>query len=324
MKDKIPLLIFIMVALIFAPILLTATPLEANNESTSLSLEPSEIEIPYLDLEEGSTLIPIKLKIYNVHNLREFSLSLDYDMNILEYIKGEMDLLFYNTVGGWRGNEFRGRLSEAFSGSDTMFIYSFKVLRSGLTQIRFTNTRLIDESGSTIPHTISGCTVEVLSLDEWIDGKYAELKGKYDALLVNYTEIKAECETIKSDYDSLNSSFTSLQTSYNDLQITYNSLKADYDSLKANHESLQIDYNSLKTSYDKLRTDYDGLKSSYDSLSRDYNVLESKYQLISELGELGTTRSLMYIFIITTVLFIAITVYSARRKLGKFRKWIIS
>lgn len=320
MKDKVPLLLFIIVALIFVPILLTANPLGANSGSTSLSLEPSVIKVPFLELEHAD-VISVDLDIYNIHNLKKFLFILKFDGEILEFYGKQAGDWGYS--GSMSTNPLSpnmlavsGELSAGreISGSGTFFRFAFKVLRTGSTRILLEETEIIDVDGSSIPHTVSGNRIEVLPLEVWVDGEYAELKEKYDVLSVNYSEILAKYETLNATYKTLNSSFASLQKSYNDLQTTYNSLKADHDSLKASHESLQMDHNSLKTSYEKLRSDYDGLKSSHDLLSRDYNILESKYRVISELGELGTTRSLMYIFITTTIIFIVTTIYFAKRK----------
>ncbi|KPV64172.1 MAG: hypothetical protein AOA65_1057 [Candidatus Bathyarchaeota archaeon BA1] len=70
----------------------------------------------------------------------------------------------------------------------------------------------------------------------------------------------------------------------------------------------------IRAGYNKLSSDYSSLKSIHDSLSIDYKDLKSKYQVIGELGELGATRSLMYVFMITTITLLSITVYFAKRK----------
>jgi hypothetical protein len=63
-------------------------------------------------------------------------------------------------------------------------------------------------------------------------------------------------------------------------------------------DNLLLQYAYLNSSYNELKSDYDGLKSKHDALTSD----------------LGTTRNLSYVFIMTTIVFIATTVYLATRK----------
>lgn len=139
-------------------------------------------------------------------------------------------------------------------------------------------------------------------------------ESQINTLQSQINELNNELNDLKNKNTELSSQLSDLQMTYDNLDRDYEGLERDHDSLKASHDSLQTDHNSLETDYTSLQTEYNSLKSSYDSLTRDYNGLESKYQVISELGELGTTRSLMYIFLITTSLFIATTIYFARRK----------
>ena len=105
---------------------------------------------------------------------------------------------------------------------------------------------------------------------------------------------------------------------YEDLQITYNQLLADYNSLLSSYNTFQTDYDSLQTSYNNLQTNYDSLNSTYHTLLSDhsplqasFNELKSKYEFG---GEMANALNLMYVFIETTVIFSATTIYFLLRK----------
>ncbi len=105
---------------------------------------------------------------------------------------------------------------------------------------------------------------------------------------------------------------------YEDLQVTYNQLLADYDSLVSSYNTLHTDYDSLQTSYNNLQTNYDSLNSTYHTLLSDhsslqasFNELKSKYEFG---GEMANALNLMYVFIETTVIFVATTIYFVLRK----------
>ena len=57
---------------------------------------------------------------------------------------------------------------------------------------------------------------------------------------------------------------------------------------------------------------YYDLQDMYNQLQSDYNDLKSKYDTLTD--DLGTTRNMSYVLIITTIVFIATTVYLATRK----------
>lgn len=101
-----------------------------------------------------------------------------------------------------------------------------------------------------------------------------------------------------------NKTYGELQSESHILWYNFTSLRIEHDGYKATHSHSNNQYNSLNSSYNSL-------KSSYDSLQRDYNDLKSTYQTV---GEPVTIRNLMYIFIITTIVFICTTAYVALRK----------
>ncbi|TET19474.1 hypothetical protein E3J74_06230 [Candidatus Bathyarchaeota archaeon] len=60
--------------------------------------------------------------------------------------------------------------------------------------------------------------------------------------------------------------------------------------------------------YEELRNDYQVLNSTYWSLQENYTKLESQYS-----GELGSTRNMMYVLIVTTVVSVASVFILIRR-----------
>ena len=162
---------------------------------------------------------------------------------------------------------------------------------------------------------------------------YSNLWDDYNTLLANYNALNSSYYGLKSSYETLNSTYYDLLDTYDELQSDYNSLQESYNTLDADHNTLQSTYNSLLTNYTNLQGDYDSVCSDYDTLEADYNSMESSYNNLetsynslnstcNELeskhdtltADLGTTRNLSYILIITTIVFIATTVFFAIRK----------
>jgi len=119
---------------------------------------------------------------------------------------------------------------------------------------------------------------------------YDELLNLYNELLVNYS---------------------TLQDDYNQLLTNYDALNLTYSSLVAEHGTMQTNYNSLNSSYESLMASYNSLTTVYDSLQEFYTYIKTKYD--ASIGELNIIRNLMYIFIITTVIFVATTIYLRKK-----------
>lgn len=135
---------------------------------------------------------------------------------------------------------------------------------------------------------------------------YEDLQVKYNDLLAKYNDLSSKYNKLLADYNDLSSRFKSLETSYTSLRKDYDSLKASYNSLKSSNEKLQADYKTLQSEYDALEGEFKALDSTYKSLLADYNDLKLKYE--AGMGELGSTRTLMYVFVVTTIVFIATTI----------------
>ena len=109
-----------------------------------------------------------------------------------------------------------------------------------------------------------------------------------------------------------NKAYEELQVAYSDLLDDYNTLIATYDNLLDDYDSVCSDYDTLEADYDSMESSYNNLETSYNSLNSTCNELESKHDTLT--ADLGTTRNLSYILIITTIVFIATTVFFAIRK----------
>ena len=119
---------------------------------------------------------------------------------------------------------------------------------------------------------------------------YEELSNLYNELLVNYSTLQADYNQLLTDHDSLN--------------LTYSSLVAE-------HSLMQTNYNILNSSYEFLTVSYNALTLNYDSLQEDHTYIKTKYD--ASIAELNIFRTLMYIFAITTAIFVATTVYFRKK-----------
>jgi len=129
----------------------------------------------------------------------------------------------------------------------------------------------------------------------------------------NAVTVKACPSTPCPDYVALNATYHALLANYSDLLDYYNELLGSHDSLVNNFDSLNSSYYGLQSSYDSLNSTYYDLLDVYNQLKSDYDDFESKHDTLT--GDLGTARNLSYLFIITTIVFIATTAYLAIRKL---------
>jgi hypothetical protein len=149
---------------------------------------------------------------------------------------------------------------------------------------------------------------------------YSNLRSSYDSLLANYSTLLADEARLLSEHDALLSNYNSLSANYNSLLADYNALTANYNSLLINYNNLynlysifRANYTSLLGSFDSLSSNYNGLRTDYDSLESNYRGLKTSYD--NSLGELALTRDVLYVFVASTIVFVATTLYFALRKL---------
>lgn len=202
-------------------------------------------------------------------------------------------------------------------GNHTIRVYSF-VSNYGSASFNFTFE--ITEYVPSLEYVALNATYYAL-LANYTDllGNCSSLTADYSSLLVNYTTLLADHDALLNEHNSLLSDYNSLSANYNSLIANYNALSANYNSMLtnynnlhslyslflANYTSLQGYFNSLSSNYDTLRTDYDSLESNYHGLKTNYDAL---------LGELSTTRNVTYVFIASTIILAATTVYLFQRK----------
>lgn len=166
-----------------------------------------------------------------------------------------------------------------------------------------------------------------------LNASYYVLQAQYNELFGNYSSLLSEYNSLLVQYENLLTNYNSLSANYNDLSESYDSLTAYFNSLNSTYYSLLYTHNQLQSNYNSLQNSYDNQQGSYDNLSNDYNYLVSNYvqlqgnytSLNSSYGDLQTEysnllseltnyRNLSYALVVTTLVFIATTVYFARRK----------
>jgi hypothetical protein len=135
---------------------------------------------------------------------------------------------------------------------------------------------------------------------------------EYLTLNATYYSLLANCTALSINYSNLQNEYNILTSNYSSLQDNYNSLLGNYSSLSGSYQSLNITYYSLLETYNLLRYDSDNLSGSYDSLNASYDSLQSSYN--SLVRDMTTTRNIEYLFIGTTTVLVATTVYFALRK----------
>ncbi len=151
--------------------------------------------------------------------------------------------------------------------------------------------------------TLTFDIIEQLPDNEWL-----ALNATYYQLLANYN-------ALNTSYQNLLAQFNSLNIKYNAMNITYNQLKANYNELVGSYNGLNSSYNSLQSIQNTLTLNYARLQGNYTSLVSSFSDLQTKYNNLST--DLTNYKDLTYAIIITTVVFLATTIYFARRKSEK-------
>lgn len=165
-----------------------------------------------------------------------------------------------------------------------------------------------------------------------LNATYYSILANYTDLLSLYTVLSSNYSTLLADYGTLFTEHRDLLSNYNSLSANYNSLVADYNALSASLNSLLTNYNAMNLLYSHFLTNYtrlvetqNALSSNYNSLSQNYTSLESSYRNLktsyddlktsydSIVSEQATTRNLSYIFIASTIILAATTVYLISR-----------
>jgi hypothetical protein len=186
-------------------------------------------------------------------------------------------------------------------------IYSDYILPEGdyRGDVSFDKTFSVNVPKNTVLNTPVYLRLETLTR-EWThlvlsivqDPAYDQLKREYDSLQKEYNDYKATHSHSNSEYDSLRNEYDSYKATHSHTDSEYNNAISERDYWKNEYQSLNSTYNEYKATHSHTNNEYEELASKYNSSS----------------SELGTTRTLNYIFIIIAVVFIATTVYSIIRR----------
>jgi len=101
-----------------------------------------------------------------------------------------------------------------------------------------------------------------------------------------------------------------------DWESKYYELKAEYDKLKADFDRVvtiivpQVE--ALGARLDEMKSELDEMRSELETSRADYSALDVKYK--SAVRDLNTRTTMMYAFMVTTVVFVATTLYLALRR----------
>jgi len=86
----------------------------------------------------------------------------------------------------------------------------------------------------------------------------------------------------------------------------------EFYGLLANYKELESAYNNLQSSYYNVNATYNDLLANHVSLQEELSDLQSEYDSLT--NELNSTRNIMYVSLVTAMVFTVTTVYLAIRK----------
>jgi len=197
-------------------------------------------------------------------------------------------LYFANTLLG---------VGEGIDGSGTLCSITFIVKSVGESMLDLYGVGLADSFINPI--------TDFLVEDGWFTESYLELLAMYTELSSDYGDLLASFDNLKSSHDELLADFDGLNSDYNEL-------RADYTELETSYSSLNSDFEALQSSYDSLLATHDSLDTNYTSLQTKSEELESRNQALAD--ELGNSRNLSYVLILTTAIFLAVSILAILRK----------
>jgi parallel beta-helix repeat protein len=134
-------------------------------------------------------------------------------------------------------------------------------------------------------YTHSSHTITIIS---------SKLPYLYNELLDKYAKLQIDFDDLNSTYHELLNNQSTLLGNYSQLLESYNSLNKAYQESTGNYTELLESYSALNASYQKHLLDYSELQTNYTSL-----LLEHTQNI----------RSLTYVFIATTIIFIIAAAY---------------
>jgi len=214
-------------------------------------LEPESITTPYLESEETSSSIVINLKVSDVVDLKEFHITFDYNESILEYVDGDIDSIFYHSSRGWTGGDLNGILADTFTGSGTMFSYTFRAIGVGSTEVKLAMSEFIDVDGESIAYD-SLVNVTVLGLSEYVDGLNRELQDDYDSLLEDYNALEGDYTSLTEEYEQITEEKDELEDQLSTLTTDYETLESDVELLLESYELQENQISELESQIEEL------------------------------------------------------------------------
>jgi hypothetical protein len=284
---------------------------KGQSGSTTLLFEPRVIKTAYLEESSVAMIVKVTVSVINVYNLKKIHLVMRFNDTMTQFTYyaewGNLSLQVGGTSGiGSKGTDpsyikrFDAELTSAVSGSGSLVIFYLQPLRPGSSQLILLESDLRDSSNNSIQHTVSQntVTIEVASLEAWVDGKYSDLKVEFDSLSANYAMLEENFSSLSGAYDGLYSNYTELKGSYD-------SLNATYIGLEGNVSVLIGVYGSLISNYTTLKANFDALYSNYEPLLNNLN---------KTINDLNQTKNMMYVFVITTMIFAVFFIYILTRR----------
>lgn len=139
---------------------------------------------------------------------------------------------------------------------------------------------ILDYDGSVLSYSI-----------ENLENAYILLLKDYEALKVKYDSLQQELKVVQSNLADLRQLTTALQNKYSNLNKTFTSLKNNYEFLRTNYTSLEDNYKKLQQDYALTKEENSKLKAS-----------------------LSQAQTLQYVFVITTIVLLASTMFLAAKR----------
>jgi parallel beta-helix repeat protein len=157
-------------------------------------------------------------------------------------------------------------------------------------------------------HTITMISSKLLYLYNELLDKYAKLQIDFDDLNSTYHELLNNQSTLLGNYSQLLESYSTLNLTTHELLGKYGTLLGNYSQLLESYNSLNKAYQESTGNYTELLESYSALNTSYQKHLLDYSELQTNYTSLL-LEHTQNIRSLTYVFIATTIIFIIAAAY---------------
>jgi len=213
------------------------------------------------------------------------------------------------TIATWVNCTATGVLVEQLN----MTIYGFE---GGANKTQLTTIDVMENKTLTFNSVNESSNTLTVPNDVW-DSTYADLHLKYFIYNSGFEYNPSFSLTIVTNiyYEQLKQDFSNLNNSYIQLNSTYMQLNDNYSQLNANYSQLNEAYNELNSAYSALNSNYSQLRNTYDQLNQTYFDLQRNYtQLQGSVNDLNNTRQLATVLGVTSIFFVATTVYLATRR----------